>query len=104
MSWDTYVTNLLATKSVCHVAIIGHNGSIWAVSEGLQLQPGEVNAITNGFKSDSPLLASGVRFGGLKYFTLQANDKEIFGKKGNCGIAMYKTTQAIIIGVYPENV
>lgn len=104
MSWDAYITNLLATNYVSEAAIIGHNGSVWAQSPGLKIQPAEVTALIAGFKEGSPLHATGVLINGVKFFTLRANDKEVFGKKSQTGIACYKTIQAIIIGLYPDNV
>ncbi len=39
MSWQSYVdTNLVGTKNVTKGAIIGLNGSTWAISAGLQVR------------------------------------------------------------------
>lgn len=104
MSWDAYITNLLATNYVTEGVILGHNGSVWAASPGLKIQPAEITALIAGFKENSPLHATGVHINGVKYFTLRANDNEVLAKKGPTGIACYKTTQAIVLGFHPESV
>jgi profilin len=35
MSWDAYVTNLLAGKVLEYAAIIGQDGAIWASNFGI---------------------------------------------------------------------
>jgi predicted regulator of Ras-like GTPase activity (Roadblock/LC7/MglB family) len=45
MSWNDYVTNLVATGHVEKAAIVGPNGSVWAASANLKLDPKEITAI-----------------------------------------------------------
>lgn len=39
---------------------------------------------------------------GEKYLTIRAEDRSVYGKKGNKGLICVRTKQAIIIGHYPE--
>eukprot|EP00013_Stygamoeba_regulata_P004662 CAMPEP_0177639906 /NCGR_PEP_ID=MMETSP0447-20121125/6265_1 /TAXON_ID=0 /ORGANISM="Stygamoeba regulata, Strain BSH-02190019" /LENGTH=65 /DNA_ID=CAMNT_0019141953 /DNA_START=1011 /DNA_END=1208 /DNA_ORIENTATION=+ len=41
---------------------------------------------------------------GAKYMTIRAEANSVYGKRGPGGIVCVKTGQALIIGVYDENV
>jgi len=49
-----------------------------------QLSPEEEKAIIAGFDKPDQVQANGIRAGGVKYFTLQAGEDNIYGKKGVC--------------------
>ncbi|KAI8907027.1 profilin [Powellomyces hirtus] len=101
MSWQQYVdSNLLGTGKVQKAAIHGLDGSLWATSAGFSVGPAEAAAIVKGFTDPSGLRASGIFIVGEKYMTLRADDRAIYGKKGQNGVCIAKTKQAIIIGVY----
>ncbi|OZJ02354.1 hypothetical protein BZG36_04377 [Bifiguratus adelaidae] len=107
MSWQQYVdSNLVGTGKVTQAAIYGAQGGLWAASSGFQashrLQPNEVQAITKAFSDPSDIRANGLHVNNVKYFTLRADDRVIYGKKNATGVVLAKTTQAILIGVYGE--
>lgn len=47
-----------------------------------QLAPEEQTAIVNAFKDLDTVRASGLKLAGTKFFTVQANETSIYGKKG----------------------
>ncbi|KXN73393.1 profilin-2 [Conidiobolus coronatus NRRL 28638] len=101
MSWQAYVdTSLIGTGKVSKAAIIGHDGNTWATSAGFTVSPAEGAAIANGYTDANSIRGSGIHLNGEKYFTLRADDRSIYGKQGNNGVSIVKTTQAILIGVY----
>ncbi|KAI0821091.1 profilin [Irpex lacteus] len=101
MSWQAYVdTNLLGSGKVTHAAILGQKGGIWASSKGFNLSQEEQNAIIGLHSKPDLAQANGFRLAGDKYFTLQANERSIYGKKQANGAVIVKTTQAILVTVY----
>ncbi|PBK99871.1 profilin [Armillaria gallica] len=101
MSWQTYVdTNLVGSGRISKAAIIGQQGGVWAASAGYNLSTEEQNAIINGYNDVTKVQASGIRVAGQKFFTLQANPRSIYGKKGADGIVIVKTKQAILVAEY----
>ena len=46
-----------------------------------QLSPDEQKAIVNAFKNLESTQANGIRLAGQKFFTLQCNERSIYGKK-----------------------
>jgi len=58
--------------------------------------------LANNFKNPSAAQGTGITAGGVKYLTLKADDRSIYGKKGTGGIVTVKTAQAVIVGVYKE--
>jgi len=101
MSWQAYVdSNLLGTQKVSQAAIVGLGGGVWASSPGFDLSPTEQTAIINAYKDLPGTQANGIRAAGQKYFTLQANDRSIYGKKAADGIVIVKTKQALLVAVY----
>ncbi|CAF3811333.1 unnamed protein product [Adineta steineri] len=104
-AWQPYVDqSLVGTGQVSQAAIIGQDGSVWAISPGFQLKNGEGNKIVNFFKDPSGTSASGMTIAGKKYFTLRADDRSIYGKKalGSGGVILVKTSKTVIIGLYEE--
>ncbi|KAL0075207.1 profilin [Phycomyces blakesleeanus] len=105
MSWQQYVdSNLVGTGKVTKGAIYGTNGSLWASSPGFQLAANEIQEIIAGFSNPEPIRASGIHVDGVKYFSLRADERSIYGKKNNNGVCIVKTTQAILIGLYDSNI
>ncbi|KAI0071356.1 profilin [Panus rudis PR-1116 ss-1] len=101
MSWQTYVdSNLVGSGKIVKAAIVGQAGGIWASSPGYSLSPEEQKALIDGFASPDKVQASGIRLAGQKFFTLSANDRSIYGKKGGDGVIIVKTKQAILVGEY----
>jgi len=101
MSWQTYVdSNLVGSGKVAQAAILGIAGGVWAASPGFTLDQTEQTAIINAHKKPDQTQANGVRAAGQKYFTLQANERSVYGKKQADGIILVKTKLAIIVAVY----
>ncbi|KAI8612895.1 profilin [Chytriomyces sp. MP71] len=103
MSWQAYVdNNLIGTGKIQKAAIHGHDGSLWATSAGFSISAPELTALTGGYKDASGIRANGLHLGGVKYFTLRADDRSIYGKQGAGGVVCVKSKQAILIGVYGD--
>ncbi|CAG8596059.1 3258_t:CDS:2 [Acaulospora colombiana] len=105
MSWQEYVDNqLIATGKISKAAIYGHNGSLWATSQGFSLSPEEVSSLVEAFNNAEKIQANGIFCNGQKYFALSHDESNIHGKKGQEGVVAVKTTQALIVGLYPEGI
>ncbi|EOR01361.1 hypothetical protein E3P92_01531 [Wallemia ichthyophaga] len=101
MSWQQYVDgNLVGTQKVSRAAIMGVNGGIWAISAGYQLTPEEQRAIIGSFSNSEATQASGIKLNGQKFFTLQADEGKVYGKKGPNGCVIVRTVQAILVTEY----
>ncbi|KAI0716038.1 profilin [Cerioporus squamosus] len=101
MSWQAYVdNNLIGTGKINKAAIVGLAGGVWASSPGYTLSADEQKAIVNAFKDATTTQANGIRLAGQKFFTLQANDRSVYGKKGGDGCILVKTKQAVLVAEY----
>lgn len=83
-----------------------------------QLSAQEQKAAINAFNDPSQTQANGIRLVGHKFFTLQANERSVYGKKGvycfHClyngaahqllfkgdGCVLVKTKQAVLVAEY----
>lgn len=82
MSWQAYVdTNLVGSKCIARAAILGHDGSKWAASAGFNVTPDEAKKLFAGFKDATGLRANGIFLNNVKFLTLRADDRSIYGKK-----------------------
>jgi len=103
MSWQAYVDDqLIATNMVTHALICGHDGNIWAHSNGFNVDPTELKSLIGKFANTDQLAQSGVTIAGTKYMYLSSTDKVIRAKKGTSGVHVIKTTQTYIVCVYKE--
>ncbi|KAG6496919.1 profilin-like [Zingiber officinale] len=108
MSWQTYVDDHLLCdidgQQLKAAAILGHDGSIWAVSPSFpQFKPEEISAIIADFNEPGTLAPTGLFLGGSKYMVIQGETGVVIrGKKGTGGITIKKTNLALIIGIYDE--
>ncbi|KAI9030020.1 profilin [Phycomyces nitens] len=103
MSWQSYVdVNLVGTGKVTKAAIYGLNGSLWAATSGFQLGTTDIQEIIAGFTNPDPIRASGIHINGVKYFSLRADERSIYGKHKNDGVCIVKTTQCILVGLYQD--
>ncbi|CAG8729516.1 10295_t:CDS:2, partial [Funneliformis mosseae] len=93
---------LIGTGKIVQAAIYGHNGSLWATSPGFSLSPEEITTLVEAFNNAEKIQANGLYVNGIKYFALSHDDTNVHGKKGGDGVVAFKTTQAVIIGVYKE--
>merc|ERR1711916_43119 len=105
MSWQEYVdSQLVGTGHVTNAAIVGLDGSLWAASAGFNVTPQDGQSLAQAFNDASGIFSNGIHCGGVKYMTIKADNRSIYGKKGAGGIACVKTNQAILIGAYDENI
>ncbi|XP_074343268.1 profilin-like [Apium graveolens] len=113
MSWQTYVDDHLmceiegnAGQHLSSAAIMGHDGSIWALSSNFpQLKPDEITGIIKDFDEPGHLAPTGMHVEGVKYMVIQGEPNAVIrGKKGSGGITIKKTGQALVFGVYEEPV
>ncbi|KAG9291005.1 hypothetical protein G9A89_012877 [Geosiphon pyriformis] len=103
MSWQAYIdVNLLGTQKIVQAAIYGHNETLWATSKGFSISSTEIKTILKGFDEPQGIQANGFLINGVKYFTILANSRSIYGKQLANGIVAVKTKQAVIIGMYVE--
>lgn len=105
MSWQDYVDNqLLASQCVSKAAIAGHDGGVWAKSEGFEVSKEEVAKIVQGFDKTELLTSGGVTLAGQRYIYLSGTDRVIRAKLGKTGVHCMKTQQAVIVSIYEEPV
>ncbi|KAH6996396.1 profilin [Ilyonectria sp. MPI-CAGE-AT-0026] len=108
MSWQAYVdTSLIATGHVDQAALISAAGdSVWATSPGLTLQPAEMKVVASIVSGDAAAkdkaFADGLYIGGERYVMARAEDRSIYARKGREGVAIAKTTQAIVVAHHSE--
>merc|ERR1712209_139089 len=101
MSWQSYVDEqLIASGMVTAAAIAGHDGNIWAKSNGFNASPDEVKRLLSNWGPN--LAMGGVTVNAFKYMFLSSNEKVVRGKKGSSGVHICKTSQAVIIACYSE--
>lgn len=105
MSWQDYVDNqLLASQCVSKAAIAGHDGGVWAKSEGFEVSKEELAKIVQGFDKTELLTSGGVTLAGQRYIYLSGTDRVIRAKLGKMGVHCMKTQQAVIVSIYEEPV
>jgi len=106
MSWQAYVdTSLVSTGYVDKAAIFNSEGnSVWASSPGFTISPQEMAEVIACYKDNTKAFGSGFYIAGVKYVTIKADDRSLYGKQGKVGILVVKTKQAMLIAHYPETV
>ncbi|KAI9496165.1 profilin [Zychaea mexicana] len=105
MSWQQYVdNNLVGTGQVSQAGIFGLAGGQWAASPGFEVKPAEITEMAEGFRDADKVRASGIHIAGVKYLTLRADDRSIYGKKGSDGVCIVKTGQTMLVGLYKEGI
>uniref|UniRef100_T1IN74 Profilin n=1 Tax=Strigamia maritima TaxID=126957 RepID=T1IN74_STRMM len=103
MSWQDYVDKqLLASKCVTQAAIAGHDGNVWAKSEGFNVNKEELAKVLTSFDDTSILTSSGVKLAGERYIYLSGDDKIIRAKRGKIGVHVMKTKQAMVVALYED--
>lgn len=105
MSWNAYTDNIVGSQLFDKAAIFSADGAgVWANTGNLSLQPGEIEALVQGFADASQLQMSGFHIEGVKQFCIRADARSIYGKHELEGVMCVKTKQAIIIAHYPSGV
>ena len=103
MSWQAYVdNNLVGSKAVAKAAILGHDGNKWAATAGFNVTPDEGKKLFAAFKDATGIRASGLFIAGVKFLTLRADERSIYGKQGAGGVICVKTGKSILVGVYDD--
>ncbi|CAD1472938.1 unnamed protein product [Heterotrigona itama] len=103
MSWQDYVDKqLLASRCVTKAAIAGHDGNLWAKSEGFEVSKEELTKLVQGFDEQDILTSSGVTLAGNRYIYLSGTDRVIRAKLGKVGVHCMKTTQAVVVSLYED--
>ncbi|ELR03643.1 profilin, required for normal timing of actin polymerization in response to thermal stress [Pseudogymnoascus destructans] len=109
MSWQAYVdTSLVGSGHADKAALISAAGdSVWAKTEGFEVKPEEmqniVAALAGGAAADK-LWTEGLHVAGERFVVFKVEGRSIYGRKGKDGIVIAKTTQAIIVSHYGDNV
>ena len=106
MSWNAWVDPLISAGRVQQAGIYGIDGAPWVQAGGINASAAEIKTIVSGTGNPGAFSSSGVVVGGVKYMFLRTENAAVpfvYGKKGAGGMAAYKTSKAIIIGVYDEN-
>ncbi|PSK56003.1 profilin [Elsinoe australis] len=112
MSWQAYVDqSLVGTGNVDKAAIFNSEGnSVWATSAGFNVSAAEMKEVVTAYKDKGDangvkqVQSSGLHVNGERFIVIKADDRSLYGKKGKEGIIIVKTTQAILVTHYPENV
>ncbi|KAI9859965.1 MAG: profilin, required for normal timing of actin polymerization in response to thermal stress [Vezdaea acicularis] len=106
MSWQAYVdTSLLGTGQIDHAAIFSADGhNVWAISPSFPVEASETKNLVAGFTKPETIIEGGFHVAKVKYITLRADDRSIYGKQGKEGVICVKTKQCILIAHYPDTV
>ncbi|KAK6623179.1 hypothetical protein RUM43_009031 [Polyplax serrata] len=103
MSWQDYVEKqLLASKCVSKAAIVGHDGNVWAKSDGFELSKDELTKLVQSFDKQDILTSNGVTLAGKRYIYLSGTDRVIRAKLGKVGVHCMKTMQAVVVSLYED--
>jgi profilin len=109
MSWQAYVdTSLVGTGHIDKAALVSAAGdSVWATSPSFELKPAELKAISAIVSGDQSAkdkaFGEGLYVAGERFVMARAEDRSIYARSGREGLAVAKTTQAIIIAHHPES-
>ena len=80
---------------------------MWPVCEHVLLSEADLGTLVSravaGFDDASGLRASGIKLAGEKYMYLRNDEEMMCGKKGQGGVCIFKTGQAIMIGTYNQD-
>lgn len=109
MSWQAYVdSSLVGSGHVDKAAIISAAGdSTWATSSEFSVSAAEMKAVVEtlaGGAAVEKVFSEGLYIAGERYVVFKAEGRSIYGRKGREGVVICKTSQAILIAHYGENV
>ncbi|KIM27850.1 hypothetical protein M408DRAFT_329782 [Serendipita vermifera MAFF 305830] len=75
--------------------------SLWGSSPGFNLSAEEQKAIATAFTNIDQLQVNGIKLAGVKYVLIGGGDDQVIqAKKGASGAVLYRTKQAVLVGVY----
>ncbi|KAM0205099.1 hypothetical protein ACHAQI_009462 [Fusarium lateritium] len=104
---NSNLNSLVGSGHIDKGALVSAAGdSVWATSPGFELKPEEMKAISAIVSGDSgakdKAFADGLYVAGERFVMARAEDRSIYARSGRNGIAVAKTTQAIIIAHHGE--
>jgi profilin len=102
MSWQAYVDQQMMDKKLKKAAIAGFDGNIWAKSENFNVTPEEVKKIVENYENAAVFASSGISLEGQKYVYLSGTEDVLRAKQGKGGVHIFKTNQAVLLGVYDD--
>jgi len=111
MDWSECIDKLLYSKKVSKAAIIGSNeevggsGKILASSKDFQITDQEGKVIVNDYDGNYRINFSlhGITCGFLRYPSIEADDRCVWGIKFINGVVCVKTNQTVIIGIFDKD-
>lgn len=113
MSWQPYVDDqMVGTKNIKKGAIVGHDGSVWAITNGWSLQAKDVLAVFKS-QSDNSLFQKGAALPNVDdngkeapgtYKVLRADERSIYLRLGTNGYILVKTGSAYLVGWYDKSI
>lgn len=101
MSWQSYVDdNMVGTGKITEGAIIGLDGSVWAISSGLSLP--EAGTLVSAFADAAGVRAQGLTLAGRRHVVFKSDERSVYGKAGKDGVVAVKTNQCVLVGFYKD--
>jgi profilin len=98
--WQSYVDLNLMKAGLKQAAIAGHDGQVWANSDGFGLTQAEVLTLMSSFEHPLAALRYGCTLGGKKYFTLAVDNQGLLGRSCSDGCICVKTCEELLVCVY----
>ncbi|CAG0881808.1 unnamed protein product [Darwinula stevensoni] len=103
MSWQDYIDKqLIGSKNISQAAIAGHDGNVWAKSDGFNVSKEEIVRLMAGLGDPTQFHMNGVHVNGTRFVYLSGNDQVVRAKKDKMGLHCVKTNQAVIVATYND--
>ncbi|EHA52188.1 hypothetical protein MCOR27_010941 [Pyricularia oryzae] len=108
MSWQGYVDqSLVGSGHIDKAAIISAAGdSTWATSADFTIEPAEMKTIAdildNKAGAQDKAHSDGIYIAKERYVVARIEDNTIYARQGRSGVAIAKTSQAILVGHHNE--
>jgi len=103
--WQPFVDRaLVGAKTVTKAAIFSHDGIMWAGSPDFLITVQEIKNITHGFSDPGALRKDGIFISREKYLVIRADDRALYGSKGQTGCVCVKTRQTILVCIYDSTI
>lgn len=100
-----YVDNQLVGTGCCSSAvIIGHDGSVWAKSQQVEVSIDNARTLVRGFSDPASITAAGITLHGRMYIVVRADERTVIGSSGRVGFVAVKTGQCVLIGFWNETI
>ena len=96
MSWNAYLADLKTHATGC--ALISNEGAVCATEGTWKATPQESQQYALLFKNPAAAQASGLTYGGVKFFCNQATEEMIVAMKGKEAIVLQKSNTTVVAG------